>query len=191
MLARIQQLIAFTIVGTALAAFALGAQIGRAWLGFVFIAAMVAAYAGVLAIEFWFVWRSCPHADAHRPRFVQLLRAWAAEVMVAPRVFLWNQPFRSQSEPDRLTSLAGDRRGVLLIHGFFCNRGVWNPWLRRLRGADVPFVAISMEPVFGSITDYMDAIDTAAAKLELATGLAPVIVGHSMGGLAARAWLAD
>jgi triacylglycerol lipase len=119
------------------------------------------------------------------------VRAWAAELVAAPRVFLWHQPFRSASEPDRLSPVGDGRRGVLLVHGFFCNRGVWNPWLRRLRAADVPFVAVSMEPVFGSISDYGPTIAAAASELERVTGLAPVIVAHSMGGLAVRAWLAD
>ena len=53
-----------------------------------------------------------------------------------------------------------------------------------------PVVAVSLEPVFGSIDDYRETIADAMSRLEQATGLAPVIVAHSMGGLAARAWLA-
>ena len=44
--------------------------------------------------------------------------------------------------------------------------------------------------MFGSIDDYRQTIADAMSRLELATGLAPVIVAHSMGGLAARAWWA-
>ncbi len=53
----------------------------------------------------------------------------------------------------------------------------------------VPFVALTLEPVFGSIDLYTTDIDKAVDRLFSATGLAPVIVAHSMGGLAARAWL--
>jgi pimeloyl-ACP methyl ester carboxylesterase len=84
-----------------------------------------------------------------------------------------------------------DRRGVLFVHGFFCNRGLWNPWMRRLRVADIPFVAVNLEPVFGSIDSYASIVEAAVISLERATGLAPVIVAHSMGGLAVRSWLAD
>ena len=42
----------------------------------------------------------------------------------------------------------------------------------------------------GSIEAYRDVIDAGMRQLERATGLAPVIAAHSMGGLAARAWLA-
>jgi triacylglycerol lipase len=75
------------------------------------------------------------------------------------------------------------------VHGFVCNRGLWNPWMAALRADGVPFVAINLEPVFGSIDGYPSTIEWAVQQIEAATGLAPVIVAHSMGGLAVRAWL--
>jgi len=78
---------------------------------------------------------------------------------------------------------------VLLVHGYVCNRGFWNPWMRRLRAEGVPFVAINLEPVFGGIDDYTPLIEAAMQRLETATGQPPLLVGHSMGGLAIRAWL--
>jgi len=103
-------------------------------------------------------------------------------------VFGWRQPFRSRALPDHLPTDSG-RHGVLMLHGFVCNRGLWNPWMRRLRQAAVPHVAINLEPVFGSIDCYVAAIEAAVSRLEQATGLPPIIVAHSMGGLAIRAWL--
>ncbi|MFZ2989806.1 esterase/lipase family protein [Ideonella sp.] len=121
-----------------------------------------------------------------------LLRAWWAEALAAPQVFFWRQPFRSRSEPDflppRLPHQSG-LPGVLLVHGFVCNRGFWNPWLRRFRDQGRPVVAISLEPVFGSIDEWVPGIEAAVQRLEAATGLPPLLVGHSMGGLAIRAWL--
>jgi triacylglycerol esterase/lipase EstA (alpha/beta hydrolase family) len=72
-----------------------------------------------------------------------------------------------------------------------CNRGFWNPWMARLRARGVPFVAVNMEPVLGSIERYADIIDAAVRHATRVTGLPPVIVAHSMGGLAVRAWLRD
>ena len=40
-----------------------------------------------------------------------------------------SQPFRSRAVPDHLPE-GSRQRGVVLIHGFVCNRGFWNPWLR-------------------------------------------------------------
>lgn len=77
------------------------------------------------------------------------------------------------------------------MHGFVCNRGLWNPWMKRLRHTGTPFLAINLEPVFGPIDRYVEGIDAAVSQLEQATRCAPVIVAHSMGGLAVRAWLRD
>jgi triacylglycerol esterase/lipase EstA (alpha/beta hydrolase family) len=87
-----------------------------------------------------------------------------------------------------LPDQAADRTGVLFIHGFVCNRGLWNPWLRRLRERGTPFVALNLEPVFGSIDDYVKQIESAVTQLEHCTGQPIVIVAHSMGGLALRRW---
>jgi triacylglycerol esterase/lipase EstA (alpha/beta hydrolase family) len=52
-------------------------------------------------------------------------------------------------------------------------------------------MAINLEPLFGSISDYSPLIEAAVATMHRQTGLPPVLVGHSMGGLAARAWRAE
>jgi len=190
MLARIQKLIAFALFGVIAVAFAIGARRGLPWLGFTFTAVIATGYAAALGIEFAWMRTSYSRDDPARPRLTQLLRAWAAEVLTGPQVFLWRQPFRSRSEPDHLPATATGRRGVLLVHGYFCNRGLWNPWLRKLRHAGVPFIAVNLEPVAASIDAYREVVDVEARRLERTTGLAPVIAAHSMGGLAARAWLA-
>jgi triacylglycerol lipase len=74
-------------------------------------------------------------------------------------VFCWRQPFRSQRWPDQLPADAHGRRGVLLVHGFVCNRGLWNPWLQRLRRTGRAHVAVNLEPVFGSIDDYVARLE--------------------------------
>ncbi len=97
--------------------------------------------------------------------------------------------FRAEVEPDHLPYQSTVPRGVVLVHGFVCNRGLWNPWLRELRAHGVPYVAVNLEPVFGAIDAYPRIIEAAVARLEAATRRPVVLVGHSMGGLAIRAWL--
>jgi triacylglycerol esterase/lipase EstA (alpha/beta hydrolase family) len=50
---------------------------------------------------------------------------------------------------------------------------------------------MNLEPVFGSIDQYSELIEQAVQRLERATGRAPIVVAHSMGGLAVRRWYAE
>jgi hypothetical protein len=122
---------------------------------------------------------------------VQLIRAWWGEVLAAPRVFCWRQPFRSRRWPDHLPAGGKGRRGVLLVHGFVCNRGLWNSWTGRLAAQGVPVVAVNLEPVFGRIDDVAATIEAGMRALEGCTGRAPIVVAHSMGGLAVRKWAVE
>jgi len=127
-----------------------------------------------------------PHVDVF-----MLLRAWIGETLIAPRVFCWQQPFRWNAMPDCLaneTSLH-NRRGVVFIHGFVCNRGFWNPWLAQLKQRGRAFSAVNLEPVFSAIDLYVPVIEAAVQRVTAATGMPPLLVCHSMGGLAVRAWL--
>ena len=101
------------------------------------------------------------------------------------------QPFESfWLGPDRLVKPAAGRLPVLLIHGYQCNRGFWF-WLRpRLEAAGWTVATHSLEPVFSDIDAYAEGIARRIDEVLAATG-APrlILVGHSMGGLASRAYL--
>lgn len=189
MLARLQRFTTLGLLATALLWAAWFVHIRRPTWACVGAAVIVFGYALFLALEFVFLY--FVHGDDPSPRATaaQLVRAWIGEVVTAPQVFCWRQPFRSTRVPDHLPA-GSARRGVVLVHGFVCNRGLWNPWMLRLRERDTPFIAVNLEPVFGSINHYADLIEQAVARMEAATGLPPVLVGHSMGGLAIRAWSA-
>lgn len=190
MLARLQRITTLGLLSLAALWGLLALQQGHPGWAFAGVALVAFGHALVLGAEF--VLLRLAHGDDPAPRATtsELLRSWAAEVCTAPRVFCWRQPFRSHRWPDR-TDPAPRRRGVVLVHGFVCNRGLWNPWLQRLHARGVPCVAVDLEPVFGSIDAYVPIIDDAVRRLQDATGLPPVIVAHSMGGLAVRRWWVD
>jgi triacylglycerol lipase len=188
MLARLQRFTTLSLLALAALWAAVAWHAGHAtWAlgGALFI---VFGYALVLAAEFSLL--LAVHGDDPAPRAtpLQLLRAWCGEVAHAPLVFCWRQPFRSRRWPDHLPPDARGQRGVLLVHGFICNRGLWNKWLQRLHERNVPYVAVNLEPVFGSIDDYAAIVEAGVRRLQEATGLVPLIVAHSMGGLAVRRW---
>lgn len=134
--------------------------------------------------------RAVHGADAGlRATWGELARAWWTEIRWGVRVFAWQQPFRWRQHPDSEVPAPG-RPAVVLVHGFVGNRGFWLPWLVRLSARGVPFVTVNLEPVFGGIDDYAAQIEAAVRRAEALTGVQPLLVGHSMGGLAVRAWMA-
>lgn len=143
----------------------------------------------VLVLPAFFLIRRLPRPDEQPvPSIGQCLRAAALEWQAYERVFSWHQPFGERRRPDRLGPEHRGRRGVLMLHGFRCNRGLWNDWVDQLDAQGIPHVALTMTPPFASIDANAEAIEAAVQALERATGLPPVVVAHSMGGLALRAW---
>jgi triacylglycerol esterase/lipase EstA (alpha/beta hydrolase family) len=192
MLARLQQ--AWVVSLVAIAVLCAGSMLSAGWPWWFALVCGLAAinvHAVALAAEFALLSRVHPGPRIQRPTAAELVTAWWGEIWTGWRVFCWRQPFRSNALPNRLERSATGKRGVVLVHGFVCNRGLWNPWMRRLSELDAPFVAVNLEPVFGSIDGYVQPIDDAVAQMEALTGRPPVIVAHSMGGLAVRAWLRD
>lgn len=147
-------------------------------------------YALVLALEGWAAAR-LNRGDAAPPAgWRGTAGAWWQEVRVAPQVFAWRQPFRWASLPDDDAPSDGALPAVVFVHGFVCNRGLWLPWMRRLRRERVPYVSVNLEPVFGDIDDYVPLLSDEVRRARALTGHPPVLVCHSMGGLVARAWRA-
>lgn len=146
----------------------------------------------LIAQQFIIFWYVTQNDSAERESVATHVKAWWGEANAALKVFHWWQPFHRTNIPDGLdaTSIASGQRGVVLVHGFFCNRAFWQHWMRRLQAQHRPYIAVDLEPAFGTIDAYTATLERAVRQMRQATGLSPVIVGHSMGGLAIRAWLA-
>jgi triacylglycerol esterase/lipase EstA (alpha/beta hydrolase family) len=81
---------------------------------------------------------------------------------------------------------------VLLVHGYGCNSGYWHFMSRALRRAGISHHAIDLEPVLAGIDQFVPALHERIEEICRGTGHEKlVIVGHSMGGLVARAYLRD
>ncbi|HVL76232.1 MAG TPA: alpha/beta fold hydrolase [Noviherbaspirillum sp.] len=115
------------------------------------------------------------------------LALFLGEVRASLTASSWHLPFkRFHKRP-----IAGTRElPVLLVHGYGCNSGYWAPFSVALSRAGITHHALDMEPVFGSIDGYAAHIHAAVEELCRDSGQERiVIVAHSMGGLAVRAYL--
>lgn len=99
----------------------------------------------------------------------------------------WTMPFHTFSK-----RIPQDPEGlpVLLIHGYGCNSGYWHSMSKVLAQAKIPHYAVDMEPVIGGIDEYVPIIHEKIERIREQSGYDKVIlVGHSMGGLVARAYM--
>lgn len=147
--------------------------------------------AAVLAITYGFAFVfSDPVPAGLRIGPLRYLRMVLEEYLGMIVLFSVVQPFeRFWLKPDRLKRTP-DRPPLLLIHGYQCNRGTWFRLLPRLEAAGWCVATHNLEPVLADIDSYAEGIARRIDEVLAATGARQLIlVGHSMGGLAVRAYL--
>jgi pimeloyl-ACP methyl ester carboxylesterase len=84
-----------------------------------------------------------------------------------------------------------DRTPVVLAHGYFANRGYFHELLRRLEAAGVgPIFTPNLRAFAASIERYEEELHAEIERVARGTGRRVVLIAHSMGGLAARLYLA-
>jgi triacylglycerol esterase/lipase EstA (alpha/beta hydrolase family) len=154
------------------------------------VAAPVLVHAGIVGIEFGIAGLArSPTPPPCRLGAAGAVGTFAREFAASLRTFQVAIPFQT-GQP-----LAGGSPGsaevpVLLVHGYFCNRQVWRPFAAWLAERGHAVEAVDLEPTFGSIDDYVVLVSEGVRRLRERTGAPRVaLVCHSMGGLAARAWL--
>lgn len=95
--------------------------------------------------------------------------------------------------PSPLPNLPQERPPVLLIHGLYHNVTAWTLYRRWLNEAGFTRVYChgysSWHTGFGLLVDELD--ETMRDLLAAHPGEKPLLVGHSLGGLLIRGWLAD
>lgn len=188
MIARLLQLTTLSGILLAVLWMSVCFWLERPFVGAAGLLVMALGHSAILGVELVLMNRFQRQSGFEKLHVADLLIAWLAESWCSLRVFLWRQPFRAKAFPDNIAD-AERRRGLLLVHGFVCNRGVWNSWYPRLLSSGIPYIGLSLEPAFGGIDEYARPINEAIERLICSTGLPPVVVAHSMGGLAVRAWL--
>ena len=117
------------------------------------------------------------------------LRVWLVESWRSFVVFNIDQPWRANFQ-ERAIVNDGARPAVLFVHGYMCNRASWRHWVRKGLPAHWNVATVNLEPVYAPVDEYADLLHRAIETLRIDSGAERVtLVCHSMGGLAARAFV--
>lgn len=162
-------------------------------IGFCLLLGLVARLALTL---FTFAVTSAYAGERPHPRLsaTALALVVTRELLASIAAFCVFQPLERWLRPRRgpVTDTAHDEPPVLLIHGYSCNAGFWYPMVRALRKRGLTrLYTLNLEPVLGSVDGFAEQVAERVLEIRSQTvidGL--VIVGHSMGGLVGRAYLA-
>lgn len=126
----------------------------------------------------------------HRLNWRRALLTYDAEIDASMRGVWFATPFLEARPTPRPPVGAPTRRHALLfIHGYLCNRAVWQSFMRDAASRGYVCEAITLDDPLGPIEGHADAVRRAIDRLVDDGADAAVIVGHSMGGLVARAAL--
>lgn len=117
------------------------------------------------------------------------VKMMAGEMLAYLYTFTWLLPFEPLlMTPDRLPPC---RRPVLLVHGYGCSRGIWRTQRARLEAAGHVVATITLSPPFGHIDEMVPLLARRIDDVLAQTGASQlVLIGHSMGGLVCRDYLA-
>jgi triacylglycerol lipase len=182
-----------------LAAIALAAC-GAAWwlgtwwnLGPAAVVAIAAALffavpAVMILLTFAIAWRHrTPPPPELRIGPLAAIRCVLHEIFSYTAVYVFLQPFpRFARWPEPDIASAG-RSPVILVHGYMCNAAGWAWFARYLTARGYAVHAVTLEPMFAQIEDYVAPL---AGKVDdvVGSGQRAILVGHSMGGLVCRAY---
>ncbi len=164
------------------------------WLSASWGVAALGAIGGVLGLRMGIVAITWAFAYAHpspAPKLStgQIIWMMVSEYLAFILTFILVIPFERLWMPaDRLRP---SKQPIILIHGYGCSRGVWWKIRRDLEAAGHTVASVSLVPPYASIGKLVPQLAQRIDQVCTASGAQQVIlVGHSMGGLVSRSYLA-
>ncbi|HUX25133.1 MAG TPA: alpha/beta fold hydrolase [Burkholderiales bacterium] len=144
-----------------------------------------------IALTFALAGRYDAKPPGNRIGFGGWLRTYFAELGAYIALYTLLQPFEALfTRAQRPCPPAQAQLPVLLLHGYICNRGFMLPLQRFFERHGLTTFSHNLEPVYAGIDSYCDGLARRIEEICAATGAGKVVIlGHSMGGLAARAYL--
>jgi pimeloyl-ACP methyl ester carboxylesterase len=156
------------------------------WAVVLMVAFVLAARLGVVTASFALSHPYRRHADGS---LLGKLRVFWIEFLIFTALFTLLQPLERWLMRGKIAGDAGSLP-VLMIPGIYCNAAVWWWMRRRLSGSGLRTVAINLEPPLASIDDFAEQLAEHIERVCADTGAEQVVLlGHSMGGIVARAYL--
>jgi pimeloyl-ACP methyl ester carboxylesterase len=161
----------------------LGWLLGPAGLGLLVVALVVATIiAGLL--------HASPRPPELRISAVMRLLCWVEEIIAGMVIIFITMPFERLMMPRDMPARRGDACPVLLVHGYINNAGAMFGLYDELARQGYGVYTINLEPVHGDIDRHAARIQARVQGILRSSGADRVtLVAHSMGGLAARAYL--
>ena len=114
-------------------------------------------------------------------------KALCREFLARQICFGWSQAF-PQFVLGKEPCGRADGVPILLVHGYFSNRGLWVKFRQRIAAAGMgPVYTISFTPYSGDLDEFAAQLVARIESICAETGAARVtLIGHSMGGLVCR-----
>ena len=172
-----------------------GSRIGTWASGLLGVFVVFAAHPGIVAFNFTLSrMHGDPVPERLRQSLWQTVRMIDAEVDASMRGVWFGTPFLPHRPAPRPPADMPPRPlPVLFIHGYLCNRAVWLSFMRDAAASGYLCEAVTLPDPFADIDTQLPVIDRAIDALLTEARSAGIdaprvaLVGHSMGGLVARA----
>ncbi len=161
------------------------------------ILCMVVVVRIMIALPSYWLSGALRYRDKNQQPWGNSLYALAKEIDARAMMFGLTEPFHQWVMPKKTENALQYKDKpcvpVLLVHGYFSNRGIFWQLRKRLMAAAVgPVYTVNLEPLLGGIDSMVPVLGRRIEQVcKEANASQVIIVAHSMGGLVTRRYMAN